>query len=102
MARLPADLFLFWALGAASTTPSMPSSGAPTAFLAKELELCYAVVAIVGTAAGPLGNALIAAISNTYQNNAPATIMQPARERGLASEDWRGWIGEINGSYTKK
>ena len=87
----------------ATSTPK--KRGAPTAFLAKELELCYAVVAIVGTAAGPLGNALIAATSKHIPEQrtcACATTMQPARERGLVGDDWRGWIGETNGSYTEK
>ena len=80
-------------------------AGAPTAFLAKELELCYAVVAIVGTAAGPLGNALIAATSKHIPEQrtcACATTMQPARERGLVGDDWRGWIGETNGTDPEK
>lgn len=82
---------------------ALATAGAPTAYLAKELELCYAVVVIVGTAASSLGNALIAATVKYLPEQrtcACPTMMQPARERGLVDDDWRGWIGEHNGSHS--
>lgn len=70
-------------------------TSAPTAYLAKELELCYAVVALCGTAAGKLGNALIAATIKHLPEQrtcACTTTMQPTRERGLIGDDWREWL----------
>lgn len=78
---------------------ALGTAGAPTAYLAKELELCYAVVVLIGTAASALGNALIAATIKhlpAQRTCACATMMQPTRERGLVGDDWRGWIGEQN------
>jgi hypothetical protein len=63
----------------------MRLAGALPAFFAKELEVCYAGVAIVGTAAGPLGNALIAATSKHLPQQctcAGATTMQPQARPG--------------------
>ncbi len=80
---------------------ALATAGAPTAYLAKELELCYAVVVIVGPAASSLGNALIAATVKYLPEQrtcACPTMMQPARERGLVGADWREWIGEHHGS----
>ena len=59
------------AVGETTTTPDAAAAwgahglaltGVPATFLAKELELCYAVVGIVGGAASVRGNALIAAL----------------------------------------
>ncbi|ABX03780.1 MAG TPA: hypothetical protein DEF47_03925 [Herpetosiphon sp.] len=72
-------------------------SAAPAAYLAKELELCYAVVGIVGTAASKLGNTLIASVAQhlpTAPTCACRQTMQSARDRGLVGDDWRTWIGE--------
>lgn len=68
-------------------------SGVPAAYLAKELELCYTVLGIVGkidnveslmsriTAHLPLDRACSC-----------GTTMQTIRERGLIGDDWRTWI----------
>ncbi len=72
-------------------------TSAPAAFLAKELELCYAVIAIVGGAASERGNAVIAKLMQHLPDErtcACGSTMQPARERGLISDDWRTWIGD--------
>lgn len=84
---------------------ALATAGAPTAFLAKELELCYAVVGVVGSAAGPLGNALVAATLKHLPNErtcACSTTMQGARERGLVGDDWRGWIGDTDAADAAK
>ncbi|XSG73028.1 hypothetical protein ACP8Y2_12615 [Herpetosiphon llansteffanensis] len=75
----------------------LSQSAAPAAYLAKELELCYAVVGIVGTAASTLGNTLIAAVAQHLPSSASCNCrqtMQSARDRGLIGDDWRTWIGE--------
>ena len=76
-------------------------TGTPATYLAKELELCYAVVGIVGGAASERGNALIAALGKHLPQErtcACATSMQGVRDRGLIGDDWRTWIGDRNGS----
>lgn len=102
------------AVGEATTEPAVARewqahalavAGAPTAYLAKELELCYAVVAVIGAAAGKLGNALVAATVKYLPEQrtcACATTMQSARERGLVGDDWREWIGDYNGDRTSQ
>ena len=72
-------------------------TGAPAAYLAKELELCYAVVVIVGAAASEQGNAIIAAMLKHLPPEhacACGQTMAAARERGLVGEDWQTWIGD--------
>ncbi|HEY1014665.1 MAG TPA: hypothetical protein VGE07_18285 [Herpetosiphonaceae bacterium] len=80
-----------WGAHAAAVT------GAPAAYLAKELELCYAVVVIVGAAASEQGNAIIAAMLKHLPPEracACGQTMAAARERGLVGEDWQTWIGD--------
>jgi 5'-methylthioadenosine phosphorylase len=71
----------------------MARHGAPTAYLAKELEMCYLPLCIVGNCHNltPLIDQLIAALPET-RDCACATAMQATRERGLIGDDWRAWI----------
>jgi 5'-methylthioadenosine phosphorylase len=80
----------------------------PASFLARELELCYAAVCVVGdqgigadedpSVAQP-GNLLASAIADALARLpagracACATAMQQYRDRGDIGPDWRTWIG---------
>lgn len=78
---------------------ALSASAAPATYLAKELELCYAVVTVIGQAATQRGNALIAALTDKLPDERLcncAHTMRPARERGLIGDDWRTWIGDIH------
>jgi 5'-methylthioadenosine phosphorylase len=76
--------------------------GAPAAYLAKELELCYAVVCSnmwLDPAGRPVyrprGQELLeAALSLLPASRACACkdAMQPTRQRGLIGDDWKTWI----------
>jgi 5'-methylthioadenosine phosphorylase len=74
-------------------TQLMARGGAPAAYLAKELELCYLPLCVVGhhDDLTPLIGQLIGALPET--RDCPcATAMQATRERGLIGDDWRDWI----------
>lgn len=77
------------------------TAGAPTAFLAKELELCYAVVALLGAAASDMGNNIVAAFQHylpAERDCACGTTMQATRTRGLIGDDWQTWIEDSYGN----
>lgn len=70
----------------------------PEAYLARELELCYGAVTVVGRSPQPAVAALRMAARTALGESAgrlPCTCgqtMRAAREQGLVAEDWRGWI----------
>jgi 5'-methylthioadenosine phosphorylase len=67
--------------------------GAPAAYLAKELELCYLPLITIGPGVDltPLLDGLLAALP--MERSCPcAAAMQPTRERGLIGADWRSWL----------
>lgn len=70
-------------------------AGVPAAYLAKELELCYAPLCVIGAELreqAALIDQVIAALP--AERACPcAQAMQTTRERGLIGEDWRAWIG---------
>ncbi|GIV97420.1 MAG: 5'-methylthioadenosine phosphorylase [Herpetosiphonaceae bacterium] len=72
----------------------LASTVAPAAYLAKELELCYAPLCIVEEEEELPAALLSAAIEHLP----PARLcscqsaMQPARQRGLVGDDWRLWM----------
>lgn len=70
-------------------------SGAPAAYLAKELELCYLPLCVIGAldqaAWISLVDDLLGALPQ--ERSCPcATAMRATRERGLIGDDWRGWL----------
>lgn len=66
---------------------------APLCYFCKELELCYAPLCIVGAVPDVAGiiDAAVAALPAARACPC-ATTMQPARARGLVSDDWRTWL----------
>ncbi len=65
----------------------------PTAYLARELELCYLPLCQIGHPAGidDVVADILARLS--AERTCPCTTaMRPSRERGLIGEDWRTWI----------
>lgn len=67
--------------------------GVPAAYLAKELELCYLPICVVGAAPDVLP--LIERLLDRLPANRTcpcATAMQATRERGLVGDDWRTWV----------
>lgn len=67
--------------------------GAPAAYLAKELELCYLLLGLLGQPDDltPLLGQLIAELP--FDRSCPcATAMQATRERGLIGADWQSWL----------
>ncbi|HEY0603534.1 MAG TPA: hypothetical protein VGD58_11520 [Herpetosiphonaceae bacterium] len=71
----------------------MARQGAPAAYLAKELELCYLPLGLLGQADDltPLLCKLIAKLP-TARSCPCASAMQATRERGLIGDDWRSWL----------
>lgn len=71
----------------------MAQQAAPAAYLAKELELCYLPLGLLGQHDDltPLVSELIATLP--ADRACPcATAMQFTRERGLIGDDWRSWL----------
>lgn len=70
-------------------------SGVPAAYLAKELEVCYAPLCVIGGDLHEIEPAIDRVIAQIpVQRQCPcATAMQATRERGLIGDDWRTWIG---------
>lgn len=71
----------------------MARHGAPAAYLAKELELCYVPLGLLGQHDDltPLVGELLATLP--ADRTCPcATAMQMTRERGLIGDDWRSWL----------
>jgi 5'-methylthioadenosine phosphorylase len=78
------------------------TKGSPAAYLAKELELCYAVVCsnmwldLTGRPVyRPAGSELLAAVLAQLppeRGCACKDTMQPTRQRGLIGDDWKTWI----------
>ncbi|MBV9791199.1 MAG: hypothetical protein JOZ51_23595 [Chloroflexi bacterium] len=71
----------------------MAQHGAPAAYLAKELELCYLPLGLLGPHDDltPLIAEMLAALP--ADRACPcATAMQFTRERGLIGDDWRSWL----------
>lgn len=71
----------------------MARQGAPAAYLAKELELCYLPLCLIDQPDDltPLIGKLIGELP--IDRSCPcATAMQATRERGLIGEDWRSWL----------
>lgn len=71
----------------------MAQQGAPAAYLAKELELCYLPLGLIGQHGDltPLIGRLIAELPEA--RSCPcSTAMQATRERGLIGDDWRSWL----------
>lgn len=71
----------------------MARQGAPAAYLAKELELCYLPLGLLShhDDLTPLIGKLIAELP--LDRSCPcATAMQAPRERGLIGEEWRIWL----------
>jgi 5'-methylthioadenosine phosphorylase len=71
----------------------MARHGAPTAYLAKELEICYLPLCQVGQPVDrtSLLDRLLTHLPGTRACPC-ATAMQPTRERGLIGDDWRTWL----------
>ncbi|HEX6291041.1 MAG TPA: hypothetical protein VFZ66_17780 [Herpetosiphonaceae bacterium] len=71
----------------------MAQHGAPAAYLAKELEICYLPLCVIGHREDltPLLGALIANLPESRACPC-ASAMQPSRERGLVGDDWRAWM----------
>lgn len=77
----------------------------PACFLARELELCYAPVCVVGAphagaAEAPAIGAALAGAIGAALDRLPgeracvcASAMQQYRDRGDIGADWRGWLG---------
>lgn len=67
----------------------------PEAFLARELELCYAGLVIVGDAETDLLPVLARAaeLARRHRECGCGLAMAGARAQGLISEDWREWVG---------
>ena len=66
----------------------------PTAFLARELELCYAPLCLLRGPGTDVNKVITEMIDHLpAERHCPcATAMQATRERGLIGEDWRTWI----------
>ena len=65
----------------------------PTAFLARELELCYVPLCCLGPE--PALRELVDRMAPELpvKRGCPcATAMQPTRQRGLIGDDWRTWL----------
>lgn len=71
----------------------MAQHGAPVAYLAKELELCYLPLCVIDYRDDltPLIGSLLGNLP-AARDCPCATAMQPTRERGLIGEDWRNWL----------
>jgi 5'-methylthioadenosine phosphorylase len=66
----------------------------PTAFLARELELCYVPLCVLGSDHGLIGSVLQQMLEKLgIGRSCPcATAMQATRQRGLIGDDWREWL----------
>jgi 5'-methylthioadenosine phosphorylase len=66
----------------------------PTAFLARELELCYAPLCLLGVSGAAVDEVIGETIDHLpAERDCPcSTAMRATRERGLIGEDWREWI----------
>ena len=71
----------------------MARQGAPAAYLAKELELCYLPLGLLGQHDDltPLIGELLATLPDDRACPC-ATAMQFTRERGLIGDDWQSWL----------
>ncbi len=64
----------------------------PEAYLARELELCYAAVTVVGSGeVWPVLEATAARVEGAERTCACGQTMAFARSQGLVGEDWRTW-----------
>lgn len=67
----------------------------PEAYLARELELCYGAVTVVGTDPQPAAAVLRRVAGQKEAHRLPCTCgetMRSLREQGIVPEDWRSWI----------
>ena len=66
----------------------------PTTFLARELELCYMPLCMLGEVAGEVENVILAMLRGLPPERACgcAHAMQATRERGLVGDDWQTWL----------
>lgn len=99
-----------WQVDAAGT------GGVPASFLARELELCYAIVGVVAPLAPvvPGDDSLMTAWHTLFRavqhagEIVPGTrlcpcpdLMRPTRERGLIGDDWHTWVGDWSDQNNK-
>jgi 5'-methylthioadenosine phosphorylase len=66
----------------------------PTAFLARELELCYAPLCLLGVPRTSVDETIAKMIDHLPDERhcLCSTAMQATRERGMIGEEWRTWI----------
>ncbi len=66
----------------------------PTAFLAREIELCYVPLCLIGDRVPPTDEVIGKMLERlpAERHCVCATAMQPARARGLVGDDWREWV----------
>lgn len=96
------------AVGALGAEADVVGAGVvPMCFLARELELCYAPLCVVGDAAvsgepvtqvrADVVGALVEVVAGLpgVRGCGCATAMQVYRDRGDVGADWRAWIGDV-------